>query len=257
MVTLTDVGGSTPRDTGSLMLVWENGETYGSIGGGKVEYFVTGEAVEALKQNTDRNFEHSLTPDGDLEMQCGGTVKGFIKIFRPNEKIVIAGGGHVGEKVLELAKFLGFTCEVIDDREDYIDKPSLQKADKITVGFYKDIVKDAAIDENTYVVIATKSHITDLEFVKEVLKTKARYIGTIGSRKKQIFLREELLQDGFSAEDIKRIYGPVGINISNQMPEEIAVSILAEILMVKNGGTTEHRKLEDSIVDNIVQKHLK
>ena len=257
LVTLTDVGGSTPRDTGSLMLVWENGETYGSIGGGKVEYFVTGEAVEALKQNTDRNFEHSLTPDGDLEMQCGGTVKGFIKIFRPNEKIVIAGGGHVGEKVLELAKFLGFTCEVIDDREDYIDKPSLQKADKITVGFYKDIVKDAAIDENTYVVIATKSHITDLEFVKEVLKTKARYIGTIGSRKKQIFLREELLQDGFSAEDIKRIYGPVGINISNQMPEEIAVSILAEILMVKNGGTPEHRKLEDSIVDNLIQKHLK
>ena len=87
LVTLTDVGGSTPRDTGSLMLVWENGETYGSIGGGKVEYFVTGEAVEALKQNTDRNFEHSLMPDGDLEMQCGGTVKGFIKIFRPNEKI--------------------------------------------------------------------------------------------------------------------------------------------------------------------------
>ena len=257
LVTLTDVGGSTPRDTGSLMLVWEDRETYGSIGGGKVEYFVTDEAAEALKQNEDRNFEHSLTPDGDLEMQCGGTVKGFIKIFRPNEKIVIAGGGHVGEKVLELAKFLGFTCEVIDDREDYIDKPSLQKADKITGGFYKDIGKDAAIDENTYVVIATKSHITDLEFVKEVLKTKARYIGTIGSRKKQIFLREELLQDGFSAEDIKRIYGPVGINISNQMPEEIAVSILAEILMVKNGGTTEHRKLEDSIVDNIVQKHLK
>ena len=90
-----------------------------------------------------------------------------------------------------------------------------------------------------------------------MLKTKARYIGTIRSRKKQTFLREELLRDGFSAEDIKRIYGPVGINISNQMPEEIAVSILAEILMVKNGGTTEHRKLEDSIVDNIVQKHLK
>ena len=135
LVTLTDVGGSTPRDTGSLMLVWEDRETYGSIGGGKVEYFVTDEAAEALKQNEDRNFEHSLTPDGDLEMQCGGTVKGFIKIFRPNEKIVIAGGGHVGEKVLELAKFLGFNCEVIDDREDYIDKPSLQKADKIMVGF--------------------------------------------------------------------------------------------------------------------------
>jgi xanthine dehydrogenase accessory factor len=257
LVTLTDVGGSTPRDTGSLMLVWENGETYGSIGGGKVEYFVTGEAVEALKEGVDRSFEHSLTPDGDLKMQCGGTVKGFIKIFKPSEKIIIAGGGHVGEKVLELAKFLGFNCEVIDDREDYINKPSLQKADKITVGYYKDIVKDAGIDESTYVVITTKSHITDLEFVKEVLKTKARYIGVIGSQKKQIFVRETLLKEGFSEEDIKRIYGPVGINISNQMPEEIAVSILAEILVIKNNGTLEHRKLEDSVIESILKKHSK
>lgn len=257
LVTLTEVGGSTPRDTGSLMLVWENGETYGSIGGGKVEYFVTGEAVEALKQSEDRSFEHSLTPDGDLKMQCGGMVKGFIKIFKPNEKVVIAGGGHVGEKVLEVAKFLGFNCEVIDDREEYLDKPSLQKADKILVGYYKDVIKDAGIDENTYVVITTKSHITDLEFAKEVLKTKARYIGVIGSTKKQIFVRESLLKDGFSGDDIKRIYGPVGLNISNQMPEEIAVSIMGEILMVKNGGTLEHRKLEEEIVDNIIQKYLK
>lgn len=256
LVTVTEISGSTPRDTGSLMLVWEDENSYGSIGGGKIEYYVIKEAAEALKVGTDRMFDHSLTPGGDLEMQCGGTVKGFIKIFKPKEKIIIAGGGHVGEKVLDLAKFLGFNCEVIDDRKDYLDKPSLQKADKLIVGSFKEVVEDAKIDEGTYVVIATKSHITDMEFVKEVLKTKAKYIGVIGSQSKQIFVRESLLEDGFSEKDIRRIYGPIGLNIANQMPEEIAVSILAEILMVKNNGVLEHRKLSDSILEGIVRKKI-
>lgn len=255
LVTVTEVGGSTPRDAGSLMLVWENGETFGSIGGGKIEYYVIDEAVEALKIGTEKMFEHSLTPKGDLEMQCGGTAKGFIKIFKPKNKIIIAGGGHVGEKVLELANFLGFRCEVVDDREEYADKESLKLADELVIKSFDKALDEMNVDENTYIVITTKSHVTDIVFVKKAIKTKAKYIGLIGSRTKQIFVRETLAKDGFTDEEIKKIYGPMGIDIANQMPEEIAMSILSEILLVKNNASLEHRKLDDELVDSIIKKN--
>ena len=254
-VTVTEVGGSTPRDAGSLMLVWENGETFGSIGGGKIEYFVIQEAIEALKINKEKMFDHSLTPKGDLEMQCGGTAKGFIKIFKPKNKIIIAGGGHVGEKVLELANFLGFRCEVIDDREEYRNKESLKIADELVINSFDKALDQMNVDENTYIVITTKSHVTDIVFVKRAIKTKAKYIGLIGSKTKQIFVRETLTKEGFTDEEIKRIYGPMGLNVANQMPEEIAVSILSEILMIKNNSTLEHRKLDDDLVDSIIKKN--
>ena len=116
LVTITEIKGSTPRDEGSLMLVWEDGKSFGSIGGGKIEYTVIQESVEALKANKSRIFNHSLTPQGDLKMECGGEASGFIRVFIPEKKLIIAGGGHVGEKVLELETFLGFKCTIIYDR---------------------------------------------------------------------------------------------------------------------------------------------
>ncbi len=242
LVTLTEIKGSTPRDEGSLMLVKENGSISGSIGGGKIEYTVIQEAVEAIKENRSRVFEHSLTPEGDLHMQCGGEAKGFIKVFSPEKKLIIAGGGHVGEKVLELAIFLGFRCEVVDDREEYRYKESLQKADRIVIAPYEKAIEELNINEETYIVIATKGHSGDLEFVKAALRTEAKYIGLIGSKVKHAFIKKSLEDAGFTNEQRDKIYGPIGLDISNQHPEEIAVSIMSEILLLKNGGTLNHRK---------------
>ena len=242
LVTLTEIKGSTPRDEGSLMLVSEDGQSFGSIGGGKIEYTVIQESIKAIKDGKSRVFNHSLTPEGDLKMQCGGEAKGFIKVFTPEKRLIIAGGGHVGEKVLELATFLGFKCTIIDDREEYKTKESLQKASSIIISPYNEALRQLTVTRDTYIVIATKGHTGDLDFVKEALKTGAKYIGLIGSKVKHIFIKNSLIQDGFSEEDISRIYGPVGLNISNQLPEEIAVSIMSEILLIKNNGTTEHRK---------------
>lgn len=242
LVTLTEIAGSTPRDEGSLMVVWENGEIFGSIGGGKIEYTVIQESIEAIKENKSRTFSHSLTPNGDLKMQCGGEAKGFIKIFAPEKKLIIAGGGHVGEKVLELATFLGFKCIVVDDREEYKNKKSLEKASEIIISPYENAMEYLNITEDTYIVIATKGHAGDLDFVREALKTKAKYIGLIGSKVKHIFIKNSLIKEGFSEETINKVYGPVGLDISNQLPEEIAVSIMSEILMIKNNGTPNHRK---------------
>ena len=242
LVTITEIKGSTPRDEGSLMLVWEDGKSFGSIGGGKIEYTVIQESVEALKAAKSRIFNHSLTPQGDLKMECGGEASGFIRVFVPEKKLIIAGGGHVGEKVLEPANFLGFKCTIIDDREEYVAKESLQKASDIIITHYNEAFQKITVTKDTYIVIATKGHAGDLDFVKEALKTEAKYIGLIGSKVKHVFIRNSLIQDGFSEEEINRIYGPVGLNISNQLPEEIAVSIMSEILLIKNNGTLEHRK---------------
>ena len=242
LVTLTEIKGSTPRDEGSLMLVWEDGKSFGSIGGGKIEYTVIQESIEALKTNLSKSFEHSLTPEGDLKMQCGGEAKGFIRVFIPEKRLIIAGGGHVGEKVLDLALFLGFKCIVVDDREEYKEKESLQRAHKIIISPYEKAMEHLTITEDTYIVIATKGHAGDLDFVKEALKTKAKYIGLIGSKIKHIFIKNSLKEEGFSEEEINKIYGPVGLDISNQLPEEIAVSIMSEILLIKNHGSLNHRK---------------
>ncbi len=254
LVTVTEVKGSTPRDEGSLMLVWENGHIAGSIGGGKVEYYVIQEAIDALKNDKDCLFDHSLTPTGDLKMQCGGVAKGFIKIFGTKNKLVIAGGGHIGQKLVELAKFLGFYTIVFDDREDYVNKEALKKADQLIIGSYDKILDHVAIDERTYVIITSKGHLTDIQAAKQILKTDANYIGLIGSKNKQLFARREFLKAGFTVDDLKRIYGPIGLDIANQMPEEIAVSILSEVLLVKNKCELAHRKLDEDTVNLLLRQ---
>ncbi len=242
LVTLTEVNGSTPRDSGSIMAVFKDGSSIGSIGGGKVEFTVTNEAIEALAEGKDRTFSHSLTPSGDLKMECGGNAKGYIKIFGIKNRLIIAGGGHVGQKVLELGKFLGFYCVVVDDRSDYKDKESLKIADEVIIDSYEKAIEKLQVDANTYIVVATKSHLDDVMFAKTVMRSSCKYLGVIGSLRKHKSIKKTLISDGFSENDISKIYGPIGLNISNQLPEEIAVSILSEILLIKNDGKLQHMK---------------
>ncbi len=242
LVTLTAVGGSTPRDPGSIMAVFKDGSSIGSIGGGKIEYTVIAEALEALQKGENRSFSHELTPSGDLKMECGGSAKGYIKVFGIKNKLIIAGGGHVGEKVLELGKFLGFHCIVVDDRKEFEEKQSLKSADELIISDFSKATQKINIDSNTYIVVATKSHIDDIAFAKTVLNSNCKYLGVIGSSRKHKSIKKSLLEDGFSQESISKMYGPIGLNISSQLPEEIALSIMSEILLVKNGGSGEHRK---------------
>ncbi len=242
LVTLTQVNGSTPRDSGSIMAVFNDGNSIGSIGGGKIEFAVVHEALQALKSGQDRKFSHELTPNGDLKMECGGSAKGYIKIFGIKNRLIIAGGGHVGQKVLELGKFLGFYCIVVDDRAEYSNKEELKIADELIIDSYSEVTKNIQIDEHTYIVVATKSHLDDIDFTKTILNSPCKYLGVIGSARKHKSIKKTLISDGFSEEQISKMYGPIGLNISNQLPEEIAFSILSEILLVKNSGKLEHMK---------------
>lgn len=237
LVTVTEATGSTPRKSGTIMGVFKN-EIVGTIGGGKIESVVIDRAKELLKTGESENFNYNLTTTDELQMNCGGTMKGYIKIFSPFPKLLICGAGHVGQKLFKIAKTLDFNIKIIDDREEL-------KADvpELTLGSFKDVLSAEKIDGNTYVVIVTRGHLLDEEVLNLVKERGAKYIGIIGSRRKVTTLKEKLEKNGKISDNI---FAPIGLKLSNGTPEEIAIEILAEILKVKNGGELVHR----SIINN-------
>ncbi|WP_267523061.1 XdhC family protein [Campylobacter sp. MG1] len=242
LVTLIEVKGSTPRDAGSIMAVYSDGRIIGSIGGGPMEYEVIKEALDAINKGESKEFNHALTPQGEFKAQCGGYAKGYIKVFNTKSKLIIAGGGHIGKKLLELGKFLGFYCIIVDNREEYKTEKSLQIADEIIICDYSNINEFLKIDENSYIVVVTQNCYCDFDCVKNILDKNFKYLGVIGSKSKQNFIRKSLKDSGFNDILINKIYGPTGLDISNQLPEEIAFSILSEILLIKNNGKLVHKK---------------
>ncbi|MBZ7984722.1 XdhC family protein [Campylobacter sp. Cr9] len=237
LITLTKSSGSTPRNAGSMMALFSDGTSVGSIGGGKLEYEVLKEAKECLENNKSKIFNHELTPNGDLKMQCGGLASGYIKIINQKPKLIIFGAGHIGKEIIFLAKYLGFYSILLDDRKEYLKN----YADEEHLSNYEDL-DFLEIDENTYIIIVTKSHLDDYKCLKSVIEKNAKYIGVIGSKTKHKFIKDELIKDSFSNELFHKIYAPIGLDIANQEPREIAFSILSEILLIKNQGNLAHKK---------------
>ena len=234
LVTVTEATGSTPRKSGTIMGVFEN-ELLGTIGGGKIESVVIDRAKELLKTGESQTFEYNLTTTDELKMNCGGTMKGYIKVFSPFPKLLICGAGHVGQKLFRVAKTLDFDLKIIDDREELkVDVPEL------TLGSFEDILTKERIDENTYIVIVTRGHLLDEAVLNLVKDRGAKYIGIIGSRRKVTTLKETLEKNGEMRDNI---FAPIGLKLSNGTPEEIAIEILAEILKIKNGGELVHRTI--------------
>lgn len=241
MAVLTQDTGSTPRKSGSIMAVWKEGRILGSVGGGKVEYAVIEKAIECIEKKEDSSFELKLNEQG-LGMQCGGTVKGFIKVFYPRAKLIIAGGGHIGEKLYQLARVLDFYTVILDDRGEFANRDRFKDADEIIVGDIGESLSKYNISEKDYIVIVTKGHMQDMGALKASVGRGAAYVGMIGSTRKIRYVMDELMKAGIPKEELQKAYTPVGIDIASNLPEEIAVGILAQILLVKNGGTLKHMK---------------
>lgn len=235
LITITETSGSTPRKQGTIMGIFQD-STIGTIGGGNIEFKLINMTREMIKNNESyKEFSYNLTTDDELRMNCGGTIKGIIKIFSPTPKLLICGAGHIGQKLFNIAKQLNFNIKIIDDREELKkDCPDL------TLGNFQDILKNELITENTYIVIVTRGHLLDEEVLTLVKNRGAKYIGIIGSKKKITTLKENLQNLGIIKDNI---YAPIGLKISDGTPEEIAIEILAEILKVKNNGELIHRSI--------------
>ena len=254
VVTVLEVKGSSPGKEGSMMAVFSDGSIIGTVGGGALEYEIIQESLKAINKNSSCEKSFELTETGNLHMKCGGFVRVYIKIFAKREKLLIMGGGHLGAELYTLGKFLNKYVVIFDDREEFANKERFPEADEIILGKMKETVKNYSIDENSYIIIVTRGHENDKECLKAILDKKVfpKYIGMVGSRGKVLSTYKELLDEGYLKEELKKIYSPIGLDISSSEPKEIALGIMAEITAVKNQKTGEHmRDIRKIDIDNL------
>lgn len=240
LCTVVRTQGSVPRHAGSKMLVFPDGSIEGTIGGGEMESRVVAEAMEAMASGTPRIVPYSLSDpeEGDPGV-CGGEVEVFVEPIGRKSTIVVFGGGHVGQAVAHLAHWLGFRTVLADDRPEFASPESAPDADQHVVCALAELPGRITIDAQTYLVLTTRGVPVDVQGLPSLLETPAAYIGVIGSRRRWETAAGELQALGVPAERLERVVSPMGLELNAETPEEIAVSILAEIVMLHRGGSGE------------------
>jgi xanthine dehydrogenase accessory factor len=231
LCTVVRTSGSTPRHSTSKMLVFSDGHIQGTVGGGELENRVRQEALTALKDGKPRFLTFNMTDPshGDVGT-CGGQVEVFVEPILPSPMLVILGGGHVGKAVAHLSRWLGFRVAVSDDRQEFCTPEAVPDADEYYHCSMSDLPQHLGITRQTFLVLATRGSQLDAAGLPALLDTPAGYIGVIGSRKRWLETCKILNEIGISDEQLKRVHSPIGIKIGAETPEEIAVSILAEII---------------------------
>lgn len=247
LVTIVEVTGSAPRSA-ARMVVLPDGRQIGTIGGGPVEMKGTEDAVACIKSGKGGLFKYVLNkelPDS-LPMHCGGNMSIHIEVFGRRPRILIGGAGHVNMAVAKMGNQLGYDIVVVDDREGFATQERFPFASKL---FYNPLIKEAMheaaasgiVDDNTYVVIATKD--CDEQALRGIIDSNAAYVGVIGSRRKITKIRENMVNDGYDKELLNKVHWPIGLDIGGESPDEIAVSIVSEIMKVRYGGSGESMRL--------------
>jgi len=237
VVTIVRASGSTPRDVGAKMLVRPDGSTLGSVGGGALEAKAIAEGLEAIAQGTSRLAEYALKGrESDVGL-CGGEVQVFVEVVNASPTLLIAGAGHVGQALARLGSELRFNVIVADDREEYAAGERFPATTRVLVVDPEELAGSFDIDDRYHIVIATRGHEYDEAILRRVVREPAAYIGLVGSRRKVATLFEHLLSEGLPRELLAKVHAPIGLDIGAVSPEEIALSIMAEIVMVREGAT--------------------
>lgn len=241
LVTLVEEQGSSPGKQGFMMVVYEDGSTAGTIGGGSFENKTREYALLCMSEGKSKLLELELDATGELHMQCGGRARVFIKVFKGKDILVIAGGGHVALELHKLGKLLGFHTVILEDREEYGNTSRFPDCE-IHIGNIEECMRDYPLDKNCYVVIVTRGHESDADTLKAAIGRGSGYVGMIGSRKKTKYVFDKLIDEGYKREDLEAIYAPVGLALGGDSAAEIAFCILSEILLVKNDGQLRHMR---------------
>lgn len=237
LCTITQADGSTPRHVGSKMIVFPDGQIEGTIGGGEMEKRVIEEALQSLNDGKPRLLEYSLAdPNRGDPGVCGGQMEVFVEPIQPKPAIVVVGGGHIGRAVVYLGKWLGYHIVLHDDRIEYSNPETAPEADEYSSGSIHELINNLKDGGKTYFVLTTRNINLDIEIIPAILETSAEYIGVIGSKRRWQTTRNKLKEGGVSSKALKRIVSPLGLEINAETPEEIALSIMAEIVMLGHGG---------------------
>ncbi len=237
LVTIVSTTGSTPQRVGAKMLVFADGRTVGTIGGGCYENDAFWKARESIKTRRPELVRYELTDDFAQEsgLICGGQMDVYIEPIEPSPELYVIGAGHVGLHLARLAADVGFRVHVIDDREKFANAERFPTAVEVVVDDIPSWIDRANLPVHAYAVIVTRGHTNDLDALRVLAPRELRYLGLIGSRAKVARIFEALLADQMPADVLQRVHAPIGLDIGAVTPQEIAVSILAELIAVKHG----------------------
>ncbi len=232
VATIVNVRGSIPSFKTAKMLVRDDGSIVGTIGGGCVEAEVWQAAREVMESEKPRTltFDLNQDPKYDTGLVCGGTLEIFVEPILPPADLYIFGAGHVAASLYRVAHIAGFDVTVIDDRETYANRERFPEAHQVIAEDFDKAMAQVTPNESSFIVIVTRGHRDDMRMLRWAVQTPARYIGMIGSKRKTITIFKELQQEGLPAHLFDRVNAPVGLDIGAITPEEIAVSITAELI---------------------------
>ncbi len=245
LATVIRTRGAVPRRAGSRMLIFADVRFLGTIGGGEMEKRVIDEAKKAIETGESSVTAYDFVDPnaGDVGV-CGGTMEVFLEPLTPEPTVVVIGCGHVGKAVAALAKWLGFRVVVTDDRPEYCNPDFIPDADVYLPVPAAEVFKRIPKTRQTYIVSVTRGVSVDLDLLPPLLDSPVPYIGSIGSRRRWAVTAQKLREMGVSEAQLARVHSPIGLELNAETPEEIAVSIMAEVIMVMRGGTGEQMKLE-------------
>lgn len=241
IATVVKTVGAAPCGIGAKMLVHADGSTSESLAGPRTDGKIVEAALQGLRDG--RSFlthVHLDADQGEAVGSCGATLEIFFEILRPEPRLIIAGAGYVALALARLAAHLDFRIVVVDDRRDLADPAVFGDAVQLTFGDIPETLQTLEPDESSFIVIVTRGHHLDEEALRAALATRAVYIGMIGSPNKIKHIFKDLFQQGISRETLERVHAPIGLDLGAETPDEIALSIAAEVVMRRRraGGTS-------------------
>jgi xanthine dehydrogenase accessory factor len=242
LVTIVSSNGSTPQRVGAKMLVFADGRTVGTIGGGCYEHDALGKAREALRTRKAMTAKYDLNDDFAEEngLVCGGQMEVFIEPLEAPPALFIFGAGHVGYYLARVASEAGFEVHVVDDRAAFANRERFPFAASVVVEDIPTWLAQTTFSPSAYAVIVTRGHRHDLDALQALASRELRYLGLIGSRAKVARLYDQLLKDGRATlERLSHVHAPIGLDIGAVTPQEIAVSIAAELVAIRRGKATD------------------
>ncbi|MCE9647831.1 MAG: XdhC family protein [Chloroflexi bacterium] len=243
LCTVTGSEGSTPRHVGSKMLVYPDGHFIGTVGGGDLEHRVLDEAWMAISDGQPRMLHYNMAdPSRGDPGVCGGQVEVFVEPILPAPQLVVIGAGHVGKAVVHLAKWLGYRVVLSDDRADFCKPEATPGADVYLPVPMNELPKHIQIDKRTVLILTTRGSAIDAAGLSPLLDSASSYIGVIGSKRRWATTVKALKEKGIPDEKIAKVHSPMGLELEAETPEEIAVSIMAEVMMIKDKGTGKPMK---------------
>lgn len=234
LATIVHTNGSIPSYESSRMLVRDDGSIAGTVGGGCVEAEVWAAAKEVIREEMPRKMTFSLNNEAayDAGLICGGTLEIFVEPILPQPRLYLFGGGHVSTALARVANLAGFSISVIDDRTSFANAERFPMADEICAS-YEEAFGKVKPNASSYLVIVTRGHKDDMRVLEWAIGTSARYIGMIGSKRKVISVYKALEKQGIPMKKFAQVHAPVGLEIGALTPEEIAVSVTAELIAIR------------------------